>query len=402
MATPASVIDRGFARAAAEGVREVPWALYAILACSAAILVGLTWDISWHRTIGRDSFWSPPHVLEQLAALVSGLTCGWLVLRTTLAGSVAERDAAVSFWGFRGPLGAWVCIWGTLMMIASAPFDDWWHDAYGLDVKILSPPHMVLATGMVAVQVGAMLMAVAAQNRRGNSGGASRSASGSGHENRLAVLHAASAGILLGMAGTLILEDAGFPNEMHESSFYILTAIVMPIFLLAAARSSRLRWPATTAAATYMALKLVMLWTLQLVPATARLAPIYNPVTHMVPPPFPLLLVIPALGLDLLLRRLPRTSDWLIAPAAGCLFVALMLAAHWYWADFLLSPGARNWLFGADRWDYNVRLGPWRYEFWTQEEVAPFLKGLGWATLFATLSARVGLGWGKGMARVRR
>ena len=34
----------------------------------------------------------------------------------------------------------------------SAPLDDWWHRAYGLDVKILSPPHMVLAAGMMAVQ----------------------------------------------------------------------------------------------------------------------------------------------------------------------------------------------------------------------------------------------------------
>jgi len=32
-------------------------------------------------------------------------------------------------------------------MLASAPFDDWWHNAYGLDVRIISPPHMVLAAG---------------------------------------------------------------------------------------------------------------------------------------------------------------------------------------------------------------------------------------------------------------
>ncbi len=51
------------------------------------------------------------------------------------------------FWGFSGPLGAWVTIWGTFVMITSAPFDNWWHNAYGLDVKIVSPPHMVLAAG---------------------------------------------------------------------------------------------------------------------------------------------------------------------------------------------------------------------------------------------------------------
>jgi hypothetical protein len=50
-------------------------------------------------------------------------------------------------------------------MLTSAPFDDWWHNTYGLDVKILSPPHAVLAAGIGAIQIGAMLMAVAWQNR---------------------------------------------------------------------------------------------------------------------------------------------------------------------------------------------------------------------------------------------
>ena len=50
-------------------------------------------------------------------------------------------------------------------MIASAPFDDWWHNAYGLDVKIISPPHMVLAAGMIGIQLGTMLLAVSWANR---------------------------------------------------------------------------------------------------------------------------------------------------------------------------------------------------------------------------------------------
>ena len=50
-------------------------------------------------------------------------------------------------------------------MLVSAPFDNWWHNAYGLDVKIVSPP-MVLAAGMAAIIIGAMLMALAAQNQK--------------------------------------------------------------------------------------------------------------------------------------------------------------------------------------------------------------------------------------------
>src|SRR6185503_5907357 len=52
-------------------------------------------------------------------------------------------------------------------MLVSAPFDNWWHNAYGLDVQIVSPPHMVLAAGMVAIVIGALLMTLAEQNRRG-------------------------------------------------------------------------------------------------------------------------------------------------------------------------------------------------------------------------------------------
>ena len=71
-----------------------------------------------------------------------------LPLRTTFGDNARANDAAVSFWGFRAPLGAWVAIWGCFAMVSSAPFDNWWHDAYGLDVRIISPPHTVLALGI--------------------------------------------------------------------------------------------------------------------------------------------------------------------------------------------------------------------------------------------------------------
>jgi hypothetical protein len=102
-----------------------PWVLYAVLFASTCIVVGLLWDISWHMTVGRDTLWTAPHVLEQIGASVAGLSCGWLVLKTTFAGSADQRAQSVRFWGFRGPLGAWICIWGALAMIGSVPFDNW-------------------------------------------------------------------------------------------------------------------------------------------------------------------------------------------------------------------------------------------------------------------------------------
>jgi hypothetical protein len=151
-----------------------------------------------------------------------------------------------------------------------------------------------------------------------------------------------------------------------------------------------------------MTIVLLLIWTLQLFPATAQLAPIYNPVTRMVPPPFPLLLVVPAVGIDLLMRRV-RGHDWLLATAIGVAFVLLMLGAHWWWAEFLLSPGARNAVFAADKWDYYLKPGSWQYEFWGAEtSVMTFARGLAIATATAVVTSRVGLWIGTAAARVQR
>lgn len=378
---------------------HIPWPLYAVVLASTCIVVGLIWDVSWHRTVGRDTFWTLAHLLEQAAAVIAGLSCGFLVLKTTFAGDAAERASSVGFWRyFYGPLGAWVCIWGTLMMITSAPFDNWWHNAYGLDVKIISPPHMVLAWGMIAIQIGAMLMTLSAQNR----------ASGE-DERTYSTMHAYAAGILITMMATVIQEDASVGNHMHGSRFYIITGWVFPLFLIGLARASRLKWPATTIAAVYMAITLAMSWILQLFPATPKLAPIYNPVTHMVPPAFPLLIIVPAFGVDLLMRRFGRGNDWKLAAMIGVTWISLMLVVHWFWAEFLLSPAARNFFIGADQWSYGDRLGDWRYRFWRLDVDAngawsplAFVQGLGIAVVVSIVASRISLFFGSGMARVKR
>ena len=369
----------------------VPWYLYALAVGSTSIIVGAIWDISWHSTIGRDTFWTPAHVAMYLGGILGGLSSGWLALKTTFAGSAAERGASVPLWGFRAPLGAWVAIWGAIAMLTSAPFDDWWHNAYGLDVEVLSPPHTVLAAGILGIILGSLLLSLAWQNNgRGPRTG------------RVQVLFGYSAGVLISLFALLVMEY-NTPNQQHASLFYQISCGLYPILLLAAARGSKLRWPATTAAAVYMLLIAAMLWILPLFPAEPLLGPIYNRVTHMVPPAFPLLLVIPAFGIDLLLRRATCKSDWVLAAAVGAVFFALFLAAQFFFSEFLLSPLSRNWFFGGDRiWSYDARPGPWRYQFWNQAEDPLSWRGLGLALLFSFLSARLGLAWGGWMARVKR
>src|SRR6185503_16172694 len=113
------------APAAAQRSARVPWYLYAVVAGSLSVICGLIWDISWHRTIGRDTFWTPAHLAIYLGGILAGCSSGWLVLKTTFSGRPEDREAAVTFWGFQGPLGAWVTIWGSFAMVTSAPFDNW-------------------------------------------------------------------------------------------------------------------------------------------------------------------------------------------------------------------------------------------------------------------------------------
>ena len=96
-------------------------------------------------SIGRDSFWTPAHLAIQLGGIIGGTSGAVLdARRRRSARSAALRGASIGVLGFRGPFGAFLAAWGAATMVVSAPFDNWWHSAYGLDVKILSPPHAVL------------------------------------------------------------------------------------------------------------------------------------------------------------------------------------------------------------------------------------------------------------------
>lgn len=375
----------------------------AVMFASAAIVIGLHWDIAWHRAIGRDTFWSPPHVLEQIAAAMAGLFCGWRVIYTSFFAPSAERQGAVRWWGrFYGPLGGWVCIWGTIAMITSAPFDDWWHAAYGLDVEILTPPHVFLLSGMVTIQLGAMLMMLAEQNR----GAVSR---------RTGVIFATSMGLIVLMMATVVYAEIGVANFQHRPAFYQISGAIFPLFLVAVARSGRVRWSATIAAGTYTVLMILTNWVLALVPATPLLAPVYNPVTTLVPPGFPLLILAPAVALDLMVARWKR-SDWVLAPMVGLVFVVALFVVQWPFASFLLSLDQPNYLFGQGYWDYTARLGSWTTEFFDVPgyrfvrgqgfvgslDIRAVAIGLGIAVGLAALSTRVGLAWGNWMSRVRR
>lgn len=385
-----------------ESARSTPWHVHAVLLSSLSVVVGVLWDISWHSSIGRDTLWSPPHLAMYVGGVVSGIACGWYVLHTSFVGLPADRAVSVTFWKyFRGPLGAWMCIWGAFAMLTSAPFDDWWHNAYGLDVKILSPPHAVLALGILSIQLGALFMILALQNRADEEAPDSASI---GRARLYQVMFAIAAGLVL-LNFAIMATEYTFRALQHSTLFYRIATPIFVLPLVVAAVAGRHRWSATGAALTYTAVILTMHFVLPLFAAEPRLAPVRSPVEQMVPPQFPLLLIVPALAIDLVIRRLPaRTGAWTRAGALAAAFLVPFFIVQWPFASFLQSDLARNAIFKQHLRPYMV--GPNDYGsvgiFWNPAAGSELATGLLIALGLGVLAARLGLAAGRWMSGVRR
>ena len=373
---------------------SIPWYLWAAVAATACILSGLYWDISWHETIGRDTFWTPAHLLIQFGAVLAGIYSAWLIFSTTFSRDPAAKLGSVSVLGFRGPMGAFICAWGGAAMIISAPFDNWWHNAYGLDVKIVSPPHTLLALGIAGIMWGSVILILGQMNR-----------AEPGLRRRLQWL-------LLFTGGFIVAQDMMYKLEftnriyMHSARFYLGVTIGMGVMLEGIARSSGFRWARTTITGLYALFFLLGVWILPLFPAEPKLGPVYQHVTHMVSLHFPVLIVIPAFVLDLILPKIKDRSKWTQAAIEGVVFVALLLAVSWPLGTFLVqSTAARNWFFGTQQFAYFLDPtlpGPRNVFYFTESTRALFLIKMGIAVVAGILSTRIGIAWGNWLARVRR
>lgn len=274
---------------------RVPWYLWCAALAVTSAYVGGYWDISWHRSIGRDSFWSAPHMAIYACGILAGISSAYLIVAATFGRGEGLRDASVRIWGLSGPLGAFISAWGGVAMLASAPFDDWWHHAYGLDVRIISPPHMVLAAGFFGIELGTVMLLLAFMNRASDR------------------VRRSIGRLFLYVGGTVLCESLLLKMEyisrsdMHNALFYTVVFLGTPAFLTALAIASQQRWACTIMAGVYTAFSLAFLWILPLFPAEPKLGPVYRPVTHFIPWEFPLLVIVPAFAVDLILQR---TGGW--------------------------------------------------------------------------------------------
>ena len=370
----------------------VPWYIWCAVLAITSAAIGANWDISWHMSIGRDTFWTPAHMAIYLCGVLAGVAFGYIILSTTFFRSSPLRFASVHIWGFRAPLGAFIASWGGIAMLTSAPFDNWWHDAYGLDVQIISPPHILLFLGVYGVLLGTLVLIAGQMNR---SSGAARRLS------RMLLLY--GSGMMLIMLMTMLMEYTD-RILLHKSLPYIVLAAFAPITLSVAARATGLPYGATLTAAIYTIFNLGLVWVLPLFPAEPKLGPVYQNVTHFIPEAFPILLIVPALALDLLWRRTKDWSSWKSALVSSLVFVAVMLVVEWPFATFLMSAASRNWVFGTMYLWYGLPPTSHMAQnlFMDNETGLQFWRGILLAIVLGALAFRFGFSRGEWLRAVKR
>jgi hypothetical protein len=355
--------------------RRIPWYLW----CAALAVT--------------DTFWSAPHMAIYACGILAGISAGYLIFSTTFGKNTAMKDVSVRIWGLYGPLGAFICAWGGVAMLASAPFDDWWHNAYGLDVRIISPPHMVLAAGFFGIEFGTVMLMLAFMNRA--------------HESVRPALER----LFLYVGGTVLCESLLIKLEsisradQHNARFYIIVLIGTPAILTALSIASQRKWASTIITTVYSVFALAFLWLLPLFPAEPKLGPVFRSVTHFIPWEFPLLLIVPAVLTDVIMQRTTSWRPLTRALAVGTAFLAAFFAVQWPFADFMLTPAARNWFFGGGYLDFATppRSPLARFEFFYREaNAAMFWRGMFVAAMTAWFMSWIGMHAGQAMKKVRR
>jgi hypothetical protein len=373
----------------------IPWYIWVGIVAITSSSIGGAWDVSWHRSIGRDTFWTPAHMAIYACGILAGLICAWLVAECTFGHDPALKENSVRVFGLRAPLGIFLAGWGCVAVLTSAPFDNWWHNAYGLDVKIVSPPHALLILGLRGISFGVMFLILAAMNRAADN-----------DETAFRWLQF----LLLYVGGLMVVGQMFFVQEytwdvkLHQAAPYIAMGIAVPFFFATFSRATRANWAATVTAAVYTAFLIGEILILPLFPAEPKLGPVFNPVTHFIPAKFPILIIAPAIVLDLLWRRMKTWKLWQIALVSGIVFVAVLTVVEWNFAKFLLSDASRNRFFGTIYFDYNSRPNGFdRLRQWFDPDSgARLYTGLLWAAVYATISTWLGLLFGRWMRGVRR
>ena len=117
-----------------------------------------------------------------------------------------------------------------------------------------------------------------------------------------------------------------------------------------------------------------------------------------------MLLLVPAIRLDLFWTRVGSLGKLWAAALSGPLFVLSLLAVEWPFASFLMTPASNNRFFATGSHPFSVP--SWApvvlRQFIRSDQPSMLTKGLGISMIFAAISVWLGLTVGDWMRKIQR
>jgi hypothetical protein len=134
--------------------------IYFLISVGVALQIsGSNWDIVWHGIGNVETFFTPPHsvIYSGVVLVIGSVVAG--VIHTTKISQQKNIPSKKNIFGLLTvslPLSIKLAVIGCTLQLTAGPFDFWWHSQFGFD-GLLSPPHSVLATGMLMAALGALI-----------------------------------------------------------------------------------------------------------------------------------------------------------------------------------------------------------------------------------------------------
>ena len=118
-------------------------------------VIGFYWDVAWHIELGRDQFiFTPAHMM-----IVAGLGFILLAAVTSIVlATVTNADVGKRLGRIVVPLSAIPIALLGLGALSGFPLDEFWHQAYGVDVTMWGPTHLVMISGASLTPIALCLM----------------------------------------------------------------------------------------------------------------------------------------------------------------------------------------------------------------------------------------------------
>lgn len=223
-----------------------------------ALLTGAVstyWDIATHIDIGRDRFLTPAHIGIYSSVLITSIALALSGLADHLVAGDSIFDAIRHpFRNLRPGIG--VAGAGMVTVLVAAPLDNGWHEVYGIDVTIWSPPHLLAIFGIGAAALGLAALLAPASTR---------------------VTHAFYPVVLSGFLTTLLITigEFDFNAPQYRIAYHpvVLSAVAALVFTAASGE----RWRATKVALWFEVVRIAAVLFLLLLGRSLAFVPVLLP-----------------------------------------------------------------------------------------------------------------------------